>query len=67
MNMEEIWKNIEGYGNYQISSLGNVKKKNKKGFTHIKCSPRGEVKKARPKVYGGTFKMEQEKGFYSSR
>lgn len=33
--MEEIWKNIEDYPNYQISNLGRVKSKERYARTHI--------------------------------
>ena len=33
--MEEIWRNIEDYPNYQISSLGRVKSKERYARTHI--------------------------------
>lgn len=65
-NMEEIWKDIEGYDNYQISSLGNVRKITKNGFTHIKCSPRGSQKtsKTKEKYMGVTLsKNGTRKGF----
>ncbi len=26
--MEEIWKDIEGYNNYQVSNMGSVRNKN---------------------------------------
>ena len=64
--MEEIWKDIEGYDNYQISSLGNVRKITKNGFTHIKCSPRGSQKtsKTKEKYMGVTLsKNGTRKGF----
>ena len=65
-NMEEIWKDIKGYDNYQISSLGNVRKITKNGFTHIKCSPRGSQKtsKTKEKYMGVTLsKNGTRKGF----
>ena len=43
-NMEEVWKKIKYYDNYQISNLGNVRKITKNGFIPIKCSPRGSQK-----------------------
>lgn len=33
--MEEIWRNIEDYPNYQVSSLGRVKSKERYARTHI--------------------------------
>lgn len=27
MKIEEVWKDIDGYPNYQVSNLGNVKSK----------------------------------------
>lgn len=64
--MEEIWKDIKGYDNYQISSLGNVRKITKNGFTHIKCSPRGSQKTSKTKEkYMGVslYKNGIRKGF----
>jgi hypothetical protein len=64
--MEEIWKNIEGYDNYQISNIGNVRKITKNGFTHIKCSPRGSQKTSntKEKYMGVTLsKNGTRKGF----
>ena len=34
-NMEEVWKEIEGYPNYMISNMGNVKSLNFRGNTGI--------------------------------
>lgn len=54
--MEEIWKIIQGYPNYQISNMGNVKslkfgkekilkpKKDKYGYKRINLSEQGKVK-----------------------
>lgn len=48
-NLEEIWRPIEGYPDYEISSFGRVRNKetgkypkitvsNRKGYAHTKCS-----------------------------
>ena len=57
--MEEIWKDIQGYPNYQISNMGNVKSlnyrctgkekilkpaKNKDGYFYVGLCKQGKVK-----------------------
>lgn len=37
MKLEEEWKDIEDYPNYQISNLGNVRSKKRDTQNKIKC------------------------------
>jgi len=49
--MKEIWKKIEGYPNYKISSFGRIKSKiilknilNGKGYLQVNLSSNGKIK-----------------------
>ena len=34
--MKEVWKDIINYPNYQVSNMGNVRRKTKKGYHLLK-------------------------------
>lgn len=60
--MEEVWKKVEGYNNYEVSNMGNVRRLFPKGYHYLK-----QIQKRDGYMRVVLCKNGQQKTFYVHR
>lgn len=63
--MVEVWKKIEGWNGYSVSSYGNVKRDKKKSGAYLKLSKKQEIDKTGKKTNYYTYWVHLSNSGYS--
>ena len=64
--MGEVWKKIEGWDEYSVSSYGNVKRDKKKSGAYLKLSKRQSQDKTGKKINYNTYWVSLSNNGYSN-